>query len=459
MSALIVGAILAAAAIVCFLVMRSELRGQVDDALRDQAQLVARAPRLEGTGPRIRVRPPRARSGVTAPFLQFISTGGTVTRTLRQDPALPVDATDRRIARTGAGPALRDSRADGKHLRVMTVPIGTQGALQLARSLDPIDSVLGRLRLLLAALVVGGTGLAIALSRLFSRPVIAPISDLTGTAEHIEATGDLRRRVGAGRDDEVGRLAHSFNAMLDRVQRTQDALEASTAAQRQLVADASHELRTPVTSLRTNIEVLLASDDIEEHERRALLHDVVEQSGELSALVSDLIELARDDQPREHTEEVELSAIVRDALVRARRHAPQLHFAADIEPCWTMGSPERVARAVNNVLDNAAKFSPAGSTVEAALGGDGTLVIRDRGPGVPAEEVPHVFDRFYRGRSAADFQGSGLGLAIVRQVMQRHGGQVDARNRGGGGLAVRLRFPPVDVAPQPVLPSVNAQPV
>ena len=211
---------------------------------------------------------------------------------------------------SGGVPFLSDRTADGVHLRVITVPIQGLGAVQLGRSLDSVDAVLGRLRIVLALLVLVGTAFAAALARLFARPVIRPISELTLAAEHIEATGDLGRRIGARGEDEVGRMAQRFDAMLDRVQ-------ASQAAQRQLVADASHELRTPVTSLRTNMEVLLAGAELEEGERRALLRDMVGQSEELSGLVGDLIELARGDEGDPPIEDVALHELVAEAVARA----------------------------------------------------------------------------------------------------------------------------------------------
>jgi two-component system sensor histidine kinase MprB len=252
------------------------------------------------------------------------------------------------------------------------------------------------------------------------------------------------------RQDEVGQLAGRFNAMLNRLQQSQQALEQSTSAQRQLVADASHELRTPIASLRTNIEVLLATHAAATADESALLHDVVEQLEELSSVVSDLIELARGDVPVQASEEIDLEGILSEALARARLHAPWIDFDAEIEPWTVEGSPERIARAINNVLDNAAKFSPAGSVVE-LQSSQGEIVVRDHGPGVAAEDLPHLFDRFYRGAGNAHINGSGLGLAIVKQVLKSHGGSAHASLAAGGGLRVVLRFP------EPAEPSTRAR--
>jgi two-component system sensor histidine kinase MprB len=328
---------------------------------------------------------------------------------------------------------------------VITVPMPGVGAVQLGRSLENVDAVLGRLRVVLALLVVAGTAFAAAMARLFSRPVIRPISELTTAAEHIEATGDLGRRIGARGTDEVGRMAQRFDAMLDRVQ-------ASQAAQRRLVADASHELRTPITSLRTNMEVLLAGAALEEGERRAVLRDMVGQSEELTGLVGDLIELARGEAADPPLEDVELDAVVAEAIERARLHAADIRFRADLEPCQIQGVPDRLGRAVNNLLDNAAQHSPPHGVVDVALR-DGVLEVRDHGTGVADDELPLLFDRFFRGAQARERQGSGLGLAIVRQVAEGHGGTVSAANAPDGGLVVRLALP----AARPRLPPIEVR--
>jgi two-component system, OmpR family, sensor histidine kinase MprB len=428
MSALAVGATLVLAAVACYAAMRSELRAQVDRPLRNQGALIER----RGANPANALPAPPRRAGGPAEFSQVVAPDGDVRDRFGGLP-IAVAPGDRAAALGDGEPFLSDRTADGVHLRVITVPIPGVGAVQLARSLENVDAVLGRLRIVLALLVVAGTAFAAGMARLFSRPVMRPISELTRAAEHIEATGDLGRRIGARGSDEVGRMAQRFDAMLDRVQ-------ASQAAQRRLVADASHELRTPVTSLRTNMEVLLAGGELEEGERRALLRDMVGQSEELSALVGDLIELARGDAADPQVEEVALEAIVAEAIERARRHAAHVRFRADLEPCVIEGVPDRLGRAVNNLLDNAAHHSPPGGTVEIALR-DGVLEIRDHGPGVADDDLPLLFDRFFRGADVRERQGSGLGLAIVRQVAEGHGGTVTADNAPGGGLVVRLALP------------------
>jgi two-component system sensor histidine kinase MprB len=378
MSAVVVGVILAIGAVLCFVVMRNQLRGQIDDLLREQATLVQRVSERRADPPADVPDIPRTSSDSSAPFAQLISADGTTAGPAGSE--LPVTEADRDVAGGRRDEFLSDRTVDGRHLRVITVPLADGGAAQLGRPLTSVDSALGSLRLVLIVLAGGGLVLAAGTSRLFSRRVLHPIADLTRATEHIEATGDLGRRVDDRRTDEVGRLASSFNAMLARLESAQREVESSAAAQRQLVADASHELRTPVASLRTNLEVLLSSDALDDASRRMLLADVVEQTEELTAVVSDLIELARGDRHRQDVEDLDLADLVRAGVARAARHAPEVRYLSELEPWPMTGSRERLMRAVNNLLDNAAKFSPSGSTVRVRLCA-GELTVDDEGPG------------------------------------------------------------------------------
>ena len=433
-----VGVTVLLASVVCYLVMRSELREQIDNQLGRQGGLVVRAPEPLITTLRdrftVEIPAPPPRAGGSAPYVQILDDAGKVVRPVAAGlPSIPVTARDKAVA---AGKAKRydaDRTVDGDHVRVSTVPTPGGGAFQLGRSLEAVDATLSRLRWLLLVLCVAGTALAAALGRLFSRKVVQPVTDLTEAAEHITATEDLGRRVDARGDDEVGRMAARFNTMLDT-------LEGSVEAQRRLVADASHELRTPVTSLRTNIEVLLATDDLPEAARRRLLEDVREQTEELSGLITDVIELARGEVPLSGTEDVRVDEIVAVTAGRVGRSHPDTRFELDLEPGVVEGLPDRLARAVGNLLDNAAKYGPPGGVVEVTVR-DGELAVRDHGPGVPDADAPFVFDRFYRGDSARGRQGSGLGLAIVRQVAESHGGGVSVEEAPGGGALFRLRLP------------------
>jgi two-component system sensor histidine kinase MprB len=248
----------------------------------------------------------------------------------------------------------------------------------------------------------------------------------------VTETGDLSERIDTRGTDELSRLAGSFNAMLA-------ALEQSTRSQRQLVADASHELRTPLTSLRTNFEVLMSDRELDPEERRRLLDDVVEQIGEMTALIAELIELARGDQLPAEPETVRLDLVAGDAVERTRRDRPGITFNADFHEALVQGVPASLERAIGNVLDNAAKWSPPGGEVDVSVE-DRTVSVRDHGPGIDDVDMPYVFDRFYRSASARTMPGSGLGLAIVRQVAEAHGGSVVAERAEGGGTRVTLRL-------------------
>ncbi len=267
-----------------------------------------------------------------------------------------------------------------------------------------------------------------------ARAVLAPVRRLTVAAEEVTETRDLSRRMNEAGTDEISRLAATFNTMLA-------ALEESARAQRRLVSDASHELRTPLTSLRTNIEVLSRSDALPEAERVKLLHDVTEQLTEMTALIAELVELARGDQAPTEPEDVRLDLVAEEAIERTRRNRPGVAIAAELEETLVRGVPTSIERAVSNLLDNAAKWSPPGREVEVTVRG-GEICVRDHGPGISDDDLPFVFDRFYRAPSARGLPGSGLGLAIVRQVAEAHDGTVSAERAEGGGTRMRLRLPP-----------------
>jgi two-component system sensor histidine kinase MprB len=422
-----------------YVALRSELRGQVDDALTEQYQLA----REEGqvvVHPGMQFREPSARSGGPAGPVQVITSQGDIFIRAQGDLVVPVDDADRSVALGQHAALRRDTQSGDVHLRVLTVPAANGLAIQFVRSLRNVDATLSRLKLLLALLCFAGTLLAALFARLFSRRVIQPVTDLTAAAEHITQTEDLGRRIEVPGDDEVGRMAARFNTMLDTLEGSRRALDASVDAQRQLVADASHELRTPVTSLRTNIEVLLEGGDLPDDDRRRLLEDVRAETEELSALITDVIELARGDEPLSGVEEVQLDALVAESVVRARRRRPAVTFTTELEPTVVEGLPDRLGRAIANLVDNAAKYSPDGTAVEVVLE-HGELRVRDHGPGIPADDRPHVFDRFYRGATARGRPGSGLGLAIVRQVADTHGGAIAVHEGAGGGSLFILTLP------------------
>jgi two-component system sensor histidine kinase MprB len=444
LAATTVGITVVLVSVAAYLVLRHELRGQVDDALTAQFEQVRATNRLFQPGQAFPLPP--ARSGGPYGPVQMIDFSGDKLIPARGDLFVPIDNLDRAVAAGQRDALLRDTDGAGVHLRVLTVPAADGRAIQFVRSMRNVDATLSRLKVVLALLCAAATALAAGFGRLFGRQVIQPVTDLTAAAEHITQTEDLGRRIEVPGDDEVGRMAAGFNTMLDTLEASRRALDDSVHAQRQLVADASHELRTPVTSLRTNIEVLLAGGELPDDDRRRLLEDVRSETEELGALITDVIELARGDEPLSDVEEVQLDAIVAEAVARAQRRRPTVRFETELEPTVVEGLPNRLGRAVGNLLDNAAKYSPDDSVVEVSLHG-GELSVRDHGPGIPDADRPHVFDRFYRGATARGRPGSGLGLAIVRQVAQTHGGSITVHEGAGGGSRFVLALPALAAAP------------
>ena len=373
-------------------------------------------------------------------YQQVVDSNGKVLARSAQDVTLPVDHRTALLAERGGEPFYRDVDVGGVHLRLLAEPFGRNRAEQLALPLAETDNLLGRLRLILFLIVVGGIAIAALLGLLVAGTAVLPLKRLTQTTEHVARTQDLSGRIAQTGEDELGRLASSFNAMLDALERSMTALDASVGSQRQLVADASHELRTPVTSVRTNIELLqrLGTEmDAAEHER--LLDDVVVQLEELTVLINDLIDLSRGEEPSDEIEDVRFDLLVEEVVQKTSPRASHtLHM--ELEPAIIAGVPARLERAVSNLLDNAVKYSPEEAPIDVILRGK-ELTIRDHGPGISAEDLPHIFDRFYRGADARRRPGSGLGLAIVRQVAEQMGGAVAAEPAPGGGTLMRLRLP------------------
>ena len=433
-------------AIGVYVAVRSELRGQVDSALRDRARPVAefaqRGVAFGGPGRPIdfgRGGPPPdergpERFGGAQGDVQYLAPDGSAQLPADESHALPVSGLDRAIAASGQGEALRDVHVQGTHLRLLTEGAGAAGAVQVARPLNETDAVLHRVVWILVAMGIAGVALAAGLGQAVARSALAPIRRFTDRTETIASSpGDPSQRIDVERDDELGRLAVSFNTTLD-------ALERSVEAQRQLVADASHELRTPIASLRANIQVLEDADRLSAADREALRADIVAELDELTALVSDVVELARGAKPEQVHDDVRLDLIVTAQVDRAQRRAgADASFQAQVEPTMVTGEPERISRAVSNLLDNARRWSPPGGIVEVALR-NGTLSVRDHGPGFEPDDLERVFERFYRSDRARAMPGSGLGLAIVRQAAEAQGGSAEASNAPGGGALVRVRF-------------------
>ncbi len=361
-------------------------------------------------------------------------TGGTFTPSSDQY-AIPADGRARAVARNGRGLYYTDMTVRRTHIRVLVQGIGNKGALMVALPLTDMDRTLHDQLLLLLGIAAGGVALAALLGLLVARTALSPIARFTRQAEAIAAAPErLGQRVRADGNDELSRLGRTFNTTLD-------ALERSVAAQRNLVADASHELRTPISSLRANLQLLREEDRLPRSDRDALREDMIEELDELTGLVGDVVDLARGTKQDGAEGEVRLDEIVAGELERARRRAPALELNATLEPTLVRGDGDRITRAVANVLDNARKWSPPEGAVDVELQG-GTLRVRDHGPGFSEEDLPFVFDRFHRAAEARSKPGSGLGLAIVRQAAEAHGGFAKAENAVGGGAVLSVNFGP-----------------
>jgi two-component system, OmpR family, sensor histidine kinase MprB len=421
--------VLIAVVVVGYVLVRHELLSNVDTQLRTQASH-AQISFSEQDGQASASLAPSV--GQNTGTLQLMNSAGQ--RQTTSSYTLPVTTRDKRIAADG-GTWLRTESVDGVPLRVLTVQKGDGLALQVAYSLSTLRSELDKLLLAFGVLILLGLGMVSIGTYGAVRRTMRPVASLTEAAEQIAVTRDLTTRIEAYGDDELGRLAATFNTMIE-------ALDRSLGQQRQLILDSSHELRTPLASLKTNVEVLHDIDRLSLDQRRALLDDIVTQLDELTGLVADVVELARGEVPDAAMQDVAYDDLVVHAVGRSRRHWPQVVFMLDAaEHVRVRGVPARLDRAVNNLLDNAGKFSPAGAVVDVTLTDDGQLTVADRGPGVPEESLSQVFERFYRADEARALPGSGLGLAIVKQVVDGHGGTVTLTNRPDGGAVVTMTLP------------------
>ncbi len=465
-----------AAAIGLYVAVRSDLRGEIDKALNERVQpfLAPSAPPggagaggLESNSPAgpAPAAPPRGGAGgggggdrgdlgrfpgsiEPAPFgaasgyVQFISPEGTVEVPGGQGTSstkIALTARDRAIATSGSGRSVTDRSVNGTELRVLTLGIGPRGAVLVARPLTEVEHELSRLLLILALIGGGGIVLAAILGTLVARTALAPIARFTRRTETLTGNLDLSRRLDVEGHDELARLAESFNATLT-------ALERSVQAQRHLIADASHELRTPIASLRANIQILGEAERLGADELRGLREDIIEELDDLTALVSDVVELARGAAPDAAADDMRLDHVVETAVRRTERRG-DLSFQLSLEPTLIRGQADRVNRAVSNLLDNARRWSPPEGAVEVGLK-DGVLTVRDHGPGFQESDLPFVFDRFYRAQNARRLPGSGLGLAIVRQAAEASSGFAEAENAPGGGALLRVGFgPPLAFTP------------
>jgi two-component system, OmpR family, sensor histidine kinase MprB len=429
-----VGLAVAFVAVAAYATARYQMQQSLDSSLKERAHAAAGSETLRTAG--IEGNVPSWQLGAADVRIAFLPAEGKG-RVLDDGPDILLGQPELEVAQGERESSIRTIRIEGERYRVVTVQTEEPGiALVIAQSLDDQDRILARLGWVTIAF--GGVGvLAAGLAGwLVASNGLRPVRRLTTAVERIARTEDLTRLPVEG-DDEVARLANAFNMMLT-------ALDASRVRQRQLVADASHELRTPLTSLRTNIDLLTMSGgdaaSLPPDAREELMEDIRAQIEELTTLIGDLTELARDEPVPPTVEPVDLADVVDHAVQRVRRRAPDLTFEVFTRPWWVVGEAPALERAVTNLLDNAAKWSPDGGLVTVRLS-DGVLTVDDQGPGIPEDQRARIFDRFWRSVDSRTLPGSGLGLAIVRQVAERHAGSVQAAEDVGGGARLVLKLP------------------
>ncbi|MFD1934209.1 MULTISPECIES: sensor histidine kinase [Nonomuraea] len=434
---LAVAAAIAVSAVGCYVIVEHELYDQIDRTFDEQRtkpawikqqdvdRLLHECRPTPDSTPHYGGRPPQSTMVIYANRSRHDCYMG---------PGLTVRPKDLRIAAEGGWDLYDGTTATGKPVRVFVESPRPGMAIMDTRPLGEILGTLRTLAVLLTTVAAIGVLGAASAGLLVSRTALRPVGRLTRAVEHIAKTEDLNTSIPVDGTDEIARLSRSFNAMTA-------ALAGSRERQQQLVADAGHELRTPLTSLRTNIDLLLRSEHtgraIEPKAKERLLVNLKAQFEELSTLVGDLLQLARGESDHEPHVELAFHDVVNAAVARARLRGADV--TTDLEPWYVEGHPSSLERAVMNLLDNAAKFSPGGK-VEVELR-QGELTVRDHGPGIPADELPHVFERFWRSPSARSLPGSGLGLAIVAQAVQETGGEVRLDNAHGGGTIARITLP------------------
>ena len=432
----------ALASVVVYFIVQNELRGQVDRNLQDQVEQVSRLTGFQFfTTP---IAPNQYLLQVpTRPFAEPLparrpqrraSTGRPTSFGTPQPAASRGRQARSRSRRASAATSTSRTHFNGQHVRLLAASLPGGYAIVVATPLTNVDHELSKIRLWLLLVALGGIGIAsvVGLPRRACGAQAGARPERHGRARPARRA-TCRSASRSRGSDELSRLATTFNAMLQ-------SLDEAQQRQRQLVQDASHELRTPLTSLRTNIEVLATQGGgLPPEEREQLLEDVVAQLSEMTDLITELTELARGEEQQTALEEVRLDLLTEDAIRRTARNHPDVPIEADLAPTTIVGMPASLERAIANLLDNAAKWSPPGEPVEVTLDG-GELTVRDHGPGIAEADRPHVFERFYRATSARSMPGSGLGLAIVRQVAEMHGGTVVAEEAPGGGTLMRLRL-------------------
>lgn len=430
--AVAVAVILVSAA--AFLLARRELRSEVDESLIERAlviQSLSDDPRGV-VGPDGPLHAPLGILGGRGPsfdtvYYQVTLPNGDV---LVPEGQAPLPVVDEDVAIHQA--LLSDENVDGVRMRMITFVSDPLGLVQMARPLTEVDATLAGLAIALSFIGLFGVLLAAGAGVLVARSALKPIDDLAEAAEHVAETQDLAARIEVGPNDEVGRLARNFNAMLS-------ALEESRIQQQRLVRDAGHELRTPLTALRTNIELLGRTKNLSDEQRLELITAAEAEVKDLSVLVGEVVDVASDRYTEEPIEELFLDDIVDRSVERAsRRTTIDIKVTSERSP--VDGRSVALARAIDNLLDNALKWGSDDGQIEIAVA-DGRVTVRDYGPGIDEADREHVFDRFYRSASARSMPGSGLGLSIVKQIVEAHGGTAFAEAADGGGAVVGFEIP------------------
>jgi two-component system, OmpR family, sensor histidine kinase MprB len=366
-------------------------------------------------------------------YFQFLSSDGTISRPAQERIALPITEGDLEVARGMRSSNLVEARVNGVHVLIYTLPFEAGSAIQVERSLRDEDDVVSALGLALLLVVVAGIIVGAVVGRIVASTAVAPLRVLHRAAAEVASTQDLTRRVPTGSRDIIGQLAASFNAMLV-------ALERASEAQRRIIADASHELRTPLASIRANAE-LLRHPGLKPLQRHEVESRLVEEAEELTTLVNNLIDLERGDHVAPAMADTRLDLVVRAAIDEAQRRWPGVAFRAELSPSLVLANDQLLHRALLNVLDNAAKWSPPDGWIE-VRSHQGEVVISDRGPGIAPEDVSHIFERFWRSAGARGKPGSGLGLAIVKQIADAHGAKIEIETRPPQGTSFRLSLKP-----------------
>jgi two-component system, OmpR family, sensor histidine kinase MprB len=436
-----VGVLIVVAAVsgVLYFSYAASLRSRVDAALVDAAQQASTIAQS--------IKQSAGESQATPDFGRPVTVGSVQVQLFPGPAAVgqptmfgPLDSRDVAVAE-GAQPAYFAGAYDGgRQFRVYTAAMTGGGLVRTSRAANADNGALRNAALLLAGLTVAAAGVTYGAARLTAGRILRPIAELTAAAEHVTQTRDLTARLRfAGTNDEVGRLTSSFDTMLA-------ALHESLTAQRQLVADASHELRTPLTSITTNLDLLEDGAGLADPQAPALVRAAREQAGELDQLITDLLDLARYHESKPHRETVRLDLLTDEAVRRLRQRVPHAAIDTELHPCLVHVDPAAVDHAISNLVDNAIKWTPPGAAVGVVVE-DGQVSVTDHGPGIADEDLPHIFERFYRAPAAQGMPGAGLGLAIVGGVAHANDGTVAVRT-GPQGSTFTLAFPPSPGAPE-----------